>query len=185
MPRKKASAVPTAVRLYVPLAPSYFVSPLLVITRMPFFPFKSWLTAAPNAGIDLGLFQLGLSAGGTLELSHIFGTTASATAAALWVPGVIPLCAGGAACIWLLGVPFKTIPEAFAATWTRQRRLHRYEPHSRKISPNNEADIGATILGQAMAAGLGPFGPPSRLACFREFLLRFRYEQSHLCPGAI
>ena len=160
----EASQVPSAGKVLRAFSPLLLCVALLVVTRMPFFPFKSWLTASPSGGLDLGFLQIGISAGGTLLISDIFGTTAAQKLQLLWVPGVIPFVLVALLTPWLLGVPFKTVPAAFAATWARLKGACIALIAGLilvKFLQNNEVDIPActTILGQAMASGLGPIWP--------------------------
>ena len=88
------------------LFPLIGVIGILVVTRLPALPFRTWMNAtSPNWQIELGTFgSFSVSAAMVLELSEIFGTSTAWIYNTLFVPALIPFFLMYAVSIPVLGI---------------------------------------------------------------------------------
>jgi lactate permease len=123
-------------------APYLMLIAILVVTRVPFLPFREWLNAeSPALTRDLGSLGIfSVSAALVFKLDSIFGTSSAWSYNALYVPALIPFVVVILLSVPILRIDFHTLPKVVADTMNR-------------LSRASVALIGALIMVQLMTLG--------------------------------
>lgn len=90
--RQSTEALSTSMPLIKATFPLWGTFLVLVITRLPFFPLKTWLTdSESHLLVHLGeLGDLSANAFGVIQWSNIIGTSVNWTLASLYIPAIVP-----------------------------------------------------------------------------------------------
>jgi lactate permease len=104
-------------------APYLMLIAILIVTRVPFLPFRTWLNAeSPALTLDLGsLGKLSVSLALALKLDSIFGTSSAWSYNTLFVPALIPFVLVVLLSLRLLGLDLHAL-KTVAADATRRLR---------------------------------------------------------------
>jgi lactate permease len=104
-------------------APYLILIAVLVVTRLPFLPLRSWLTAeSPRLALDWGtLGRFSVSAALVLRLDSIFGTSSGWRYQTLFVPALIPFVLVVLLSVPLLRIDLPTLRTVLADTTKRLR----------------------------------------------------------------
>jgi lactate permease len=123
-------------------APYLMLIAVLVVTRVPFLPFRAWLNAeSPRLALDLGsLGKFSVSAGLVLRLDSIFGTSSVWSYNALFVPALIPFVVVVLLSMPLLRINLSMLKKVVADTTIR-------------LSGASITLVGALIMVQLMTVG--------------------------------
>jgi lactate permease len=115
---------------------------ILVITRVPFLPFREWLNAEyPRLTLDGGsLGTFSVSTALVLKLDSIFGTSSAWSYKALYVPALIPFVAVVLLSAPILKIDFHALKKVVADT-------------TKRLSGPSITLVGALILVQLMTLG--------------------------------
>ena len=123
-------------------APYLMLIAILVVTRVPFLPFREWLNAeSPAMRIHLGpLGNFSASAALVLKLDGIFGTSSDWSYSALFVPAIIPFVVVVLLSMPILRINFLMLKTAAAET-------------TRRLSAATITLVGALVMVQLMKLG--------------------------------
>jgi lactate permease len=123
-------------------APYLMLIAILIVTRVRFLPFRTWLNAeSPAWTLDLGsLGQFSASVALVLKMDAIFGTSSAWSYNALFVPALVPFVLVVLLSLPLLGFDCRTLKMVTADTMRRLR------------SPSVTL-VGALIMVQLMTLG--------------------------------
>jgi lactate permease len=123
-------------------APYLMLIAILVVTRVPFLPFREWLNAeSPALTRDLGSLGIfSVSAALVFKLDSIFGTSSMWSYSALYVPALIPFVVVVLLSMPLLKIDFHALKKVAANTTTR-------------LSGPSVTLVGALIMVQLMTLG--------------------------------
>jgi lactate permease len=123
-------------------APYLMLIAILVVTRLPFLPFREWLNAeSPALTRDLGpLGIFSVSAALVFKLDSIFGTSSAWSYNALYVPALIPFVVVVLLSIPVLRIDLHTLQKVVTDTMNR-------------LSGPSVTLVGALIMVQLMTLG--------------------------------
>jgi lactate permease len=123
-------------------APYLMLIAILIVTRVPFLPFRTWLNAEiPALTLDLGsLGKLSVSVALALKLDSIFGTSSAWSYNALFVPAFIPFVLVVLLSLPLLGLDLHALKTVAADT-------------ARRLRGPSVTLVGALIMVQLMTLG--------------------------------
>ncbi len=104
-------------------APYLMLIAILIVTRVPFLPFRSWLNAeSPSLALDLGsLGEFSMSIALVLKMDSIFGTSSNWSYNTLFVPALIPFVLVVLLSLPLLRLDLHTLKTVTADTMGRLR----------------------------------------------------------------